>query len=128
MMHPVRGVPRSDVPPIDLCSRVDSRTRESKQAAVLSGPPDELIPDSRLTRRQARTIADHHTDAAEAGHVFQRVQPKLAVFSHHPNIVPAEVLRVATQNYSGRVEFGEDMMTIDIGSAINIRRFSAASK
>jgi ribonuclease BN (tRNA processing enzyme) len=87
-----------------------------------------LIPDSRLTRRQVRTIADHHTDAAEAGHVFQRVQPKLAVFSHHPNIVPAEVLRVATQNYSGRVEFGEDMMTIDIGSAINIRRFSAASK
>ena len=101
---------------------------QSKQAAILSGPPDELIPNSRLTRRQARTIADHHTDAAEAGQVFQRVQPKLAVFSHHPNIVPAEVLRVVTQSYAGRVEFGEDMMTIDIGSAINIRRFSAASK
>ena len=69
-----------------------------------------------------------HTDAAEAGRVFQRVQPKLAVFSHYPNIVPAEVLRVVTQSYAGRVEFGEDMMTIDIGSAIDIRRFSAASK
>ena len=101
---------------------------QSKQDPRLTGPPDELIPSLRVTRRQARTIADHHTDAAEAGQVFQRVQPKLAVFSHYPNIVPAEVLRVVTQSYAGRVEFGEDMMTIDIGNAINIRRFSAAGK
>jgi ribonuclease Z len=101
---------------------------QSKQDPRLTGPPDELIPSLRVTRRQARTIVDHHTDAAEAGQVFQRVQPKLAVFSHYPNIVPAEVLRVVTQSYAGRVEFGEDMMTIDIGNAINIRRFSAAGK
>jgi ribonuclease Z len=101
---------------------------QSKQDPRLTGPPDELIPNSRVTRRQARTIVDHHTDAAEAGHVFQRVQPKLAVFSHYPNIVPADVLRVVTQTYAGRVEFGEDLMTIEIGSAINVSRFSPASK
>ena len=101
---------------------------QSKQAPVRTGPPDELIPNLRMTRRQARTIADHHTDAAEAGQVFQRVRPKLAVFSHYPNIVPADVLRLVTQTYTGRVEFGEDLMTIDIGSAINIRRFSPATK
>jgi ribonuclease Z len=82
----------------------------------------------RVTRRQLRTIVDHHTDAAEAGHVFQRVQPKLAVFSHYPNIVQADVLRLIAQTYSGRVEFGEDLMTIEIGSAIEIRRFTPASK
>jgi ribonuclease Z len=53
---------------------------QSKQSAVLIGPPDELIPGLRVTRRQAGAITDHHTDAAEAGHVFERVQPKLAVF------------------------------------------------
>jgi ribonuclease Z len=101
---------------------------QSKQDPRLAGPPDELIPSLRLTRRQARTIADHHTDAAEAGQVFQRVQPKLAVFSHYPNIVPADAVRLITQSYAGRVEFGEDLMTIEIGSAINILRFTPASK
>jgi ribonuclease Z len=100
----------------------------SKQAPVLTGSPDELIPNSRLTRRQARTIADHHTDGAEAGHVFERVRPKLAVFSHFPNIVPAETLRLVRETYSGPVEFGEDLMTIEIGSAVNIRRFAPSNK
>jgi len=101
---------------------------QSKQAPFLTGPPDELIPNSRLTRRQARTIVDHHTDAAEAGQLFQRVQPKLAVFSHYASIVRADVLRAVTQSYAGRVEFGEDLMTIEIGSAINIRPFTPANK
>jgi ribonuclease Z len=100
----------------------------SKQDPRLTGPPDELIPNLRVTRRQARTIADHHTDAAEAGQVFERVQPKLAVFSHFPNIVPADALRLVRQSYAGRVEFGEDLMTIDIGSAINTRRFAPPNK
>lgn len=101
---------------------------QSKQDPRFAGPPDELIPGLRVTRRQARTIADHHTDAAEAGQVFQRVNPKLAVFSHYSNIVPADAVRLIMQTYSGRVEFGEDLMTIEIGSAINIRRFTPASK
>ena len=101
---------------------------QSKQDPRLTGPPDELIPNLRLTRRQARTIVDHHTDAAEAGQVFERVQPKLAVFSHFPNIVPADALRLVRQSYAGRVEFGEDLMTIDIGSAVNIRRFAPPNK
>jgi ribonuclease Z len=87
-----------------------------------------LIPSLRLTRRQAKTIADHHTDAAEAGQVFQRVQPKLALFSHYPNIVPAEVLRLVRESYPGQVEFGEDFMTIEIGSAVSIRRLTATNK
>jgi hypothetical protein len=101
---------------------------QSKQDPRLTGPPDELIPSLGVTRRQARTIVEHHTDAAEAGQVFQRVQPKLAVFSHYPNIVPAEVLRLVRESYSGPVEFGEDLMTIEIGNAINIRRLAPTNK
>jgi ribonuclease Z len=101
---------------------------QSKQSPVLTGPPDELLPNSRLTRRQARVIVDHHTDAAEAGHVFERVRPKLAVFSHFSNIVPSEILPLVRQSYSGPVEFGEDLMTIEIGSAITIRRGAPTNK
>ena len=72
----------------------------------LNGPPDEPFPGGTgATRRQARTIADHHTDAAEAARVFQRVNPKLAVFSH-ANTSPAETLATVRRGYAGRVEFG----------------------
>jgi ribonuclease Z len=60
----------------------------SKDDPALLGPPDELLPGGAgNTRRQARTIAEHHTDAAEATRVLQRVNPKLAVFSH-ANVAP----------------------------------------
>ena len=38
-----------------------------KQDPALAGPPDELLPNTRLTRGQARIIAEHHTDPVEAG-------------------------------------------------------------
>ena len=94
----------------------------SKQDPLLDGPPDELLPDSRTTRGQAKTIADHHTDGLEAGRVFQRVQPKLAVFSHF-NAIPAATLALVRQNYAGPVEFGEDLMTIEVGDTVSVHRF-----
>jgi ribonuclease Z len=69
-------------------------------------------------------VAEHHTDPAEAGRVFQRVKPKLAVFSHY-NLAPAAVLPLVKQTYGGPVEFGEDLMTIEIGDKINVRRFNS---
>lgn len=54
----------------------------SKRDPALAGPPGELLPNSRQTFGQAKIITDHHTDGTEAGQVFQRVKPKLAVFSH----------------------------------------------
>jgi ribonuclease Z len=94
----------------------------SKQDPALLGPPNERIAGGFGTRQQLRTIADHHTDPAEAGQVFQRVKPKLAVFSHY-NVAPAATVPLVKQNYSGRVEFGEDLMTIDIGDTITVHRY-----
>ena len=95
----------------------------SKQDPALIGPPDELLPNSRQTRLQAKTIADHHTDSLEAGKVFDAVKPKLAMFSHI-NGTPATIVPLVRQNYDGPVEFGEDEMTVEIGPTINIRRFT----
>jgi ribonuclease Z len=94
----------------------------SKQDPALAGPPDELLPGSRQTRGQAKTIADHHTDGGEAGRVFDRVKPKLAVFSHF-NAAPAATLPLVRRSYAGPVEFGEDLMTIDIGATVDVHRF-----
>ena len=94
----------------------------SKLDPALVGPQDELMPGSRLTRGQVKTIAEHHTDGTEAGKVFQRVKPKLAVFSHF-NVSPAATLTLVRQNYAGPVEFGEDLMTIEVGDTVSVHRF-----
>jgi ribonuclease Z len=99
-----------------------------KQDPVLTGPPDELLPNSGQTRRQAIYIAEDHTDGAEAGKVFDRVKPKLAIFSHYGGLDPQATLALVRQNYSGPVEFGEDLMTIDIASQVSVRRFAATSR
>jgi len=99
----------------------------SKQDPIFTGPPDELLPNSRATRRQAKTILDHHTDPLEAGRVFAMVKPKLAVFSHYPG-GSATILPLVRQTYDGPVEFGEDGMTIDVGDTINIRRLPVTGK
>lgn len=92
---------------------------------LLSGPPDELLPNSRQTRQQAKTIAEHHTDGVEAGKVLERVKPKLAVFSHY-NVDPQGTLPLIRQNYAGPVEFGEDSMTIEVGNEVTVRRQGVA--
>ena len=94
-----------------------------KQDPVLAGPADDVVPGLGQTRRQLRTIAEHHTDGVEAGQVFARVQPKLAVFSHY-NANPAATLPLVRQHYAGAVEFGEDLMTIAIGDTVTTRRFA----
>jgi ribonuclease BN (tRNA processing enzyme)/dienelactone hydrolase len=99
----------------------------SKQDPIFSGPPDELLPNSRATRRLVKTILDHHTDPLEAGTVFERVKPKLAVFSHYPGGA-ATILPLVRQTYAGPVEFGEDGMAIDIGETITIRRPPGAGR
>ena len=98
-----------------------------KEDPVLIGAPDELLPNSRQTRGRAKTIAAHHTDGVEAGRVFQAAKPKLAVFSHFG--VDAETtLSLVRQNYAGPVEFGEDLMTIDVGNTVIVHRFVAPNR
>ena len=100
----------------------------SKDDPALIGPPDDVLPGGAgNTRGQARTIADHHADAAEVMLVLQRVNPRLAVFSH-ANSSPVETVATVRRGYSGRVEFGSDLMTIDIGNEITVRPFERANR
>ena len=70
-----------------------------------------------------RVIA-HHTTPEQAGEIFSQVNPKLAVYTHIiPISATAEDLFPPTRKtYSGPLEIGEDLMTINIGDEVTIER------
>jgi ribonuclease Z len=72
------------------------------------------------TWEQRKTIIEHHTTPEQAGIVFTRVKPKLAVYSH---IVPPDVPDViphTRKTYAGPLQVGEDLMSIEIGDKIEV--------
>jgi len=72
------------------------------------------------SREQRKAIIEHHTTPEQAGIVFSRVKPKLAVYSH---IVPPDVPEViphTRKTYAGPLEVGEDLMSIEIGDKIQV--------
>ena len=76
-------------------------------------------------------ILDHHTSPEEAGIVFDRVAPKLALYSHltllsspdSPEVTIEELIQRTRTNYAGRLLVGEDLMRIEIGEAVSVHRF-----
>lgn len=89
-----------------------------KDDPALAGDPDERLPGS-LTRRQMRIIAEHHTDPVEAGEVFDQARPRLAVFSHYA-MTAGNLLPLVRRTYDGRVEVGQDGMSIEIGDEVRV--------
>lgn len=80
---------------------------------------DAVTADSAAQRKK---IIEHHTTPEQAGEIFTRVKPKLAVYSH---IVPPDVPNVVPhtrETYSGPLEVGEDLMSIEIGDKIVVHR------
>jgi ribonuclease Z len=71
--------------------------------------------------RAERVIA-HHTTPEQAGEVFTRVKPKLAVYSHIGPVTATanELIPPTRKTYSGPLEVGEDLMVIDIGDTVTV--------
>jgi ribonuclease Z len=75
-----------------------------------------------VSRERVQTILAHHTTPEQAGTVFARVKPKLAVYSH---IVPpdaSDLITLTRKTYSGPLEVGEDLMSIEIGDKVVVSR------
>lgn len=72
-------------------------------------------------RALARIVA-RHTTPEQAGELFSRIQPRLAVYSHIvPSPTTAEDLVGPTRrNYSGPLAVGYDLMTIRIGDTVDV--------
>jgi ribonuclease Z len=76
---------------------------------------------------RAKGIVAHHTTPEQAGEIFSLVKPRMAIFSHiaPPMATEQEIIPLTRKNYAGVVELGEDLMVIEVGEKIEIRRPSA---
>jgi ribonuclease Z len=86
------------------------------------GMTDEFLQKSEF----GKTIASNHTTPQDAGEVFRRADPKLAVYTHilfFGDYLPDDLVASTRKNYSGPLEVGEDLMTIEVGERMEVRRF-----
>lgn len=87
---------------------------------------DELLASS----EQFRRIVAHHTTPEQAGTVFARVNPKLAVYTHlvmlsGPTIPEAPLGSLITRTrstYQGPLVIGEDLMSFIVDDKVSILR------
>jgi ribonuclease Z len=78
------------------------------------------------TLPQLKPVADHHTSPEQAGAVFSRVKPKLAVYSHFVLIgtTAEEIVQRTRNTYQGPLEAGEDLMRFTIGNGVTVKRWN----
>lgn len=85
----------------------------SLESFVRAGVPEE----------RARSIIARHTSPEQAGRVFARTRPRLAVYSHiiHATATEEDLIPGTRREYTGRLESGVDLMVIMIGDSIDVR-------
>ncbi len=84
-----------------------------------------------LADKQVKRVMDHHTSPQEAGRIFSRAKPKLAVYTHLVLLARGKISRLTTEEvlsqtretYDGPLVVGEDLMTFLVGrDGIKIER------
>lgn len=99
------------------------RFAQGADLVVHSVAAPEVVGRGRPPER-AKAILDHHTMPEEAGTVFARVRPKLAVFSHIvlPHATAQDLIPATRKNYAGPLELGEDLDVIEVGDTVTLHR------
>jgi len=82
-------------------------------------------------------ILGFHTSPEDAGKVFDQTKPKLAVYSHivlltaDASIPPPTINDLITRtkkNYSGALQVGEDLLSIEIDNEVKVHKYTVESK
>ena len=111
-------------------------TRFSQNVVKFATGADLLIHEVGMARPEvvlselAKRILSVHTSPQEAGRVFSSAKPRLAVYTHIGAVggagqtapQPADFIAATRETYSGPLEFGEDLMTINIGDTVGVER------
>jgi ribonuclease Z len=73
---------------------------------------------------RAKSVIEHHVTPEQAGDVFAKTKPRLAVYSHivQADASEQDLLPPTRRTYSGAVEVGEDLMVILVGETVQVRR------
>jgi ribonuclease Z len=80
--------------------------------------------------QQLKRIAGNHTTSEQAGEVFARAQPKLAVYNHlllFGGAHAEDLIPATRKKYAGPLMVGEDLLQIDIGEKVEARSFHSAA-
>ncbi|MGB5102478.1 MAG: MBL fold metallo-hydrolase [Steroidobacteraceae bacterium] len=87
--------------------------------------PESFLRAGHPTARAAQIVA-HHTTPEQAGLVFARTKPRLAVYSHVclPGATEQDLVPPTRRHYAGPLEVGEDLMVVEVGEEISVRRTS----
>ena len=82
-----------------------------------------------LPPERVKAASGKHATPEEAGEVFAKTKPRLAVYSHiiEPDATEQDVIQPTRKSYSGPVELGEDLMVVVVGEKIEVRRPTRAS-
>ena len=103
-------------------------TRFSENLIQFSRGVDVLIHEAAdeealqgFTPEQRERTISLHTTAEQTGEVFSRVKPRLAVFSHAGE--SQNIIARTRTTYSGPLESGDDLMTIEISDKIEVHHF-----
>jgi ribonuclease Z len=78
------------------------------------------------TPQQLKRIGANHTTPEQAGEVFARTKPKLAVYNHlllFGSATPQDLIPPTRKKYSGPLVVGEDLLQIDIGPEVRFQQF-----
>jgi ribonuclease Z len=76
---------------------------------------------------QLKRIARNHTTPEQAGEIFSRVKPKLAVYNHlllFGGATAEDLIPATRKQYSGPLIVGEDLLQIEIGERVETHRFA----
>jgi ribonuclease Z len=89
----------------------------------------ESLKRAGYAEERAKVIINHHTAPEEAGKIFSIVKPKLAVYSHIvlPSATEDDLIPPTRKIYSGALELGEDLMVIEVGEKVIVRRPATVS-
>ena len=73
---------------------------------------------------RAKSVVAHHVTPEQAGEVFSRTKPKLAVYSHIvlPTATEQDLIPPTRKTYAGPLELGEDLMVMEVGEKVVVRR------
>jgi ribonuclease Z len=105
-------------------------TRFSENVIKFATGADLLIHEVFMAKGELtevmKRIRAHHTSPQEAGRVFSTAKPRLAVYSHINTggffPVSADYIAATRETYKGPLEVGEDLMTINVGEAVNVKK------
>ena len=104
----------------------DNLVRHSQGADLLIheviAPQWFMARSAHMTDHHRRQVVAHHTTPQQAGEIFSRINPALAVYSHvigGPE-ADAEILEGTRATYGGDVAIGRDLMRIEVGDEVRI--------